>query len=175
MRVIIVLLDALHVTNQYHNCISQICRLERERIRSWVNKELQEPNKKEKSSGRTSWPQLQLPIGMPKVSSRRTSPQRRSPATSRRTSPQRRSPATSSRTSPQRRSPATSKRASPQRRSPVTKRKNQRRSTELPLAVLVEPLEQEEEESEHQQTPAQQQPETGQEKLPSANAASMDG
>ena len=156
------LLDALHVTNQYHNCISQICRLERERIRSWVNKELQEPNKKEKSSGRTSWPQLQLPIGMPKVSSRRTSPQRRSPATSRRTSPQRRSP-------------ASSKRASPQRRSPVTKRKNQRRSTELPLAVLVEPLEQEEEESEHQQTPAQQQPETGQERLPSANTASMDG
>ena len=156
------LLDALHVTNQYHNCISQLCRLERERIRSWVNKELQEPNKKEKSSGRTSWPQLQLPIGMPKVSSRRASPQRRSPATSKRTSPQRRSP-------------ATSKRASPQRRSPVAKRKNQRRSNELPLAVLVEPLEQEEKEPEHQQTPTQQQPETGQEKLPSANAASMDG
>ena len=136
-------------TNQYHICISQICRLERERIRSWVNKELQEPNKKEKSSGRTSWPQLQLPIGMPKVSSRRASPQRRSPTTS--------------------------KRASPQRRSPVTKRKNQRRSAELPLAVLVEPLEQEENEAEHQQTPAQHQPETGQEKLPSANVTSMDG
>ena len=149
-------------TNRYHICISQICRLERERIRSWVNKELQEPNKKEKSSGRTSWPQLQLPIGMPKVSSRRASPQRRSPTTSRRASPQRRSP-------------TTSKRASPQRRSPVTKRKNQRRSAELPLAVLVEPLEQEENEAEHQQTPAQHQPETGQEKLPSANVTSMDG
>ena len=136
-------------TNRDHICISQICRLERERIRSWVNKELQEPNKKEKSSGKTSWPQLQLPIGIPKVSSRRASPQRRSPVTSRRTSPQ--------------------------RRSPVTKRKNQRRSAELPLAVLVEPLEQEENGPEHQQTPAQHQPETGQEKLPSANVASMDG
>ena len=115
-----------------------------------MNKELQDPNKKEKSSGKTSWPQLQLPIGIPKVSSRRASPQRRSPSTSNRTSPQ--------------------------RRSPVTKRKHQRRSSDLPLAVLVEPLDQEEMEPEQQQPPAQQQPDAaGQEKQPSANAAAIDG
>ena len=78
----------------------------------------------------------------------------------------------SRRASPQRRSPSTSNRTSPQRRSPVTKRKHQRRSSDLPLAVLVEPLDQEETEPEQQQ----QQPDAaGQEKPPSANAAAIDG
>ena len=81
----------------------------------------------------------------------------------------------SRRASPQRRSPSTSNRTSPQRRSPVTKRKHQR-SSDLPLAVLVEPLDQEEMEPEQQQPPAQQQPDAaGQEKQPSANAAAIDG
>lgn len=82
----------------------------------------------------------------------------------------------SRRASPQRRSPSTSNRTSPQRRSPVAKRKHQRRSSDLPLAVLVEPLDQEEMEPEQQQPPAQQQADAaGQEKQPSANAAAIDG
>jgi len=91
-------------------------RLERERIRSWVSKELQEPNKKEKSVVRQSWPQLQLPIPVPKVGS--------------------------------------SKRASPQRRSPVARRKHQRiKSDEVPMGVLVKPLEEgKKEQQQHQRS-----------------------
>lgn len=81
-----------------------------------MSKELQEPNKKEKSAVRQSWPQLQLPIPVPKVGS--------------------------------------SKRASPLRRSPVARRKHQRiKSDEVPMAVLVKPLEEGKKEQQQHQRP----------------------